>query len=436
MLSKLMLRPSKGLCGLISSSRNFTNMQESYYSEEHLALQDTVKKIVDTEINPNVDQWENDGDYPAHQVFKKLGDAGLMGVTKPVEYGGLGLDFSYSIAFNEALGHVNCGGVPMSIAVQTDMSTPALAKFGSDRLKREFLEPAVKGEVVSSIGVSEAGGGSDVASIKTTAKRVGDDLVINGSKMWITNAFQADWICLLANTSSDKPIHMNKSLICVPMDTPGINLAKKIDKMGMRCSDTAIMYLEDVRVPAANIIGDEGMGFSYQMIQFQEERLACAALSLVPLEKCITATIDYTRERKAFGKPLLDNQVIHFTLAELATELELVRAGLYQAVDGYVKGNDVTQLASMLKLKAGRLGRIIPDKCLQYWGGMGFTNEVMISRMYRDMRLTSIGGGADEVMLGIISKYMGTLPVPQKKKKPKVESAPAVEQVNLGAHNP
>jgi len=434
MLSKLNLRSSRGLCGLLS--RHFSTMQESYYSEEHLALQTTLKKIIDTEINPNVDQWENDGEYPAHQVFKKLGDAGLMGVTKPVEYGGLGLDFSYSVAFNEALGHVDCGAIPMSVAVQTDMSTPALAKFGSDKLKKEFLEPAVKGEVVSSIGVSEPGGGSDVASVKTTAKRVGDDLIINGSKMWITNAFQADWVCLLANTSTDKPVHMNKSLICVPMDTPGINLAKKIDKMGMRASDTAIMYLEDVRVPAANIIGDEGMGFSYQMIQFQEERLACAALSLVPLEKCITATIDYTRERKAFGKPLLDNQVIHFTLAELATELELLRAGLYQAVDGYVKGNDVTQLASMLKLKAGRLGRIIPDKCLQYWGGMGFTNEVMISRMYRDMRLTSIGGGADEVMLGIISKYMGTLPVPQKKKKPKVESSPATEQVNLGAHNP
>jgi len=394
-------------------------MQESYYSEEHKAMQNTLKKIIDTDINPNVDQWEADGEYPAHEVFKKLGDAGLMGVTKPVEYGGLGLDFSYSIAFNEALGHVNCGAIPMSIAVQTDMSTPALAKFGNEKVKSEFLEPAVKGDVVSSIGVSEPGGGSDVASVKTTAKRVGDDLVINGSKMWITNAFQADWVCLLANDTacSDKPIHMNKSLICVPMDTKGITLAKKIDKLGMRASDTAVLYLEDVRVPAANIIGDEGMGFSYQMIQFQEERLACAALSLVPLEKCITATIDYTRQRKAFGKPLLDNQVIHFTLAELATELELLRAGLYQAVDGYTKGNDVTQLASMLKLKAGRLGRIIPDKCLQYWGGMGFTNEVMISRMYRDMRLTSIGGGADEVMLGIISKYMGTLPAPPKKKK-------------------
>lgn len=413
-------------------------MSDSWYSEEHKALQTTLKKIIDTDINPNVDQWENEGQYPAHEVFKKLGDAGLMGVTKPEEYGGLGLDFSYSIAFNEALGHVNCGAVPMSIAVQTDMSTPALAKFGNDKIKKEFLEPSVKGDVVSCIGVSEPGGGSDVASVKTTAKRVGDDLVINGSKMWITNAFQADWICLLANDTAcaGKPIHMNKSLICVPMDTEGIHLAKKIDKMGMKASDTAVIYLEDVRVPAVNVIGDPGMGFSYQMIQFQEERLACAALSLIPLEKCIKATIDYTRQRQAFGKPLLDNQVIHFTLAELATELELVRAGLYQAVDGYIKGDDVTQLASMLKLKAGRLGRIIPDKCLQYWGGMGFTNEVMISRMYRDMRLTSIGGGADEVMLGIISKYMGTLPVPAKKKKPAAATTTAVEQGTATAHNP
>lgn len=257
----------------------------------------------------------------------------------------------------------------------------------------------------------------DFFSVKTTAKRVGDDLIINGSKMWITNAYQADWICLLANTTPDKPVHMNKSLICVPMKTKGITLAKRLDKLGMRCSDTGVIYFEDVRVPAANIIGDEGAGFAYQMIQFQEERLACAALSLAPLEKCIQDTIEYTRSRLAFGQPLLNNQVIHFTLAELATELELLRSGLYQAIEAYVKGNDVTQLASMLKLKAGRLGREIPDKCLQYWGGMGYTNEVHISRYYRDMRLTSIGGGADEVMLGIISKYMGTLPSPPKKKK-------------------
>jgi len=417
MRSIIKLRAFKGLFNL--PKRSYSVMKESFYDEEHLAMQDSLKKIIDNDINPYVDEWEKAGEYPAQKIFKQLGNAGLLGVTFPTEYGGQGLDFKFNIAFNEALGWINCGGVPMSIAVQTDMTTPALARFGSDELKEQFLKPSIAGDVVSCLGVSEPGGGSDVASIKTTAKRDGDDLIINGSKMWITNAFQADWICLLANTNSDKPAHLSKSLICVPMDLKGINLAKRIDKMGMRCSDTAIINFDDVRVPAKNIIGEEGFGFTYQMLQFQQERLACAALSLVPLERCITDTIEYTRNRMAFGQPLLNNQVIHFRLAELATELELLRAGTYRAVEILMQGQDVTQLASMVKLKSGRLGREITDACLQYWGGMGFTNEVMVSRLYRDLRLTSIGGGADEVMLGIISKYMGTLPKMQKKSKKK-----------------
>lgn len=217
-------------------------------------------------------------------------------------------------------------------------------------------------------------------------------------------------MCLLANTEKDAPPHLSKSLICVPMDTPGIQLAKRIDKMGMRSSDTAVIYLDNVRVPAANIIGQAGQGFTYQMLQFQEERLAAAALSLRPMEKIIQLTIDYTRERKAFGAPLLHNQYMHFRLAELQTDLEMLRCGVYQATDNYVQGQDVTLLASMLKLKSGRLVREVADSCLQFWGGMGFTNEVLVSRFYRDMRLISIGAGSDETMLSIISKYMGILP--------------------------
>jgi len=347
-------------------------------------------------------------------VFKKLGEAGLLGVNKPVEYGGMGLDFKYSVALNEELGYIKCGGIPMSIAVQTDMATPALARFGSDYVKKTFLEPSVLGDVVACLGVSEPGGGSDVAACQTTAKRVGDDLVINGQKMWITNAFQADWMCLLANTQ-EGPAHLNKSLICVPMDTPGVHLAKKIDKVGMRSSDTAVIYLDDVRVPTKNIIGEPGMGFTYQMLQFQEERLACVALALTPMEMVIKETIGYLKERKAFGQPLLNNQYIHFRLAELLTEVELLRAGLYRATENHVAGEDVAQLASMCKLKIGRLVREVTDSCLQFWGGMGFTNDVLVSRMYRHMRLVSIGGGADEVMLGIICKTMGILPKPTKK---------------------
>jgi len=387
----------------------------SYYEEDQLSLQKTAKAIIENDINPYVDEWEASGQYPAKTVFKKLGEAGLLGVNKPTEYGGMGLNFKYSIALNEALGNIKCGGVPMSIAVQTDMATPALARFGSDYVKKEFLQPSIAGDVVACLGVSEPGGGSDVAACKTTATRVGDDLVINGQKMWITNAFQADWMCLLANTQ-EGPVHLNKSLICLPMNTPGVHLHKRIDKMGMRCSDTAVVYLDDVRVPAKNIIGDPGMGFTYQMLQFQEERLACAALSTTPLDTCIAETIEYTKQRKAFGQPLINNQYIHFRLAELQTEVEMLRSALYRAVDQHVAGEDVTQLASMCKLKCGRLNREVVDACLQFWGGMGFTNDVLVSRLYRDTRLTSIGGGADEVMLGIICKTMGILPKPQKAK--------------------
>jgi len=378
-------------------------------------MQSTARKIIETDINPFVDGWEEAGNYPAKQVFKKLGAAGLLGVNKPVEYGGMGLSFKYNMAMSETLGYINCGGVPMSIAVQTDMATPALARFGSDHLKEQFLEPSIKGDFVACLGVTEPGGGSDVAAITTTARPQGEDLVINGQKMWITNAFQADWMCLLANTSEGQP-HLNKSLICLPMDTPGITLAKRIDKLGMRCSDTALVYLEDVRVPRANIIGEEGQGFIYQMLQFQEERLACAALGLTPLDLVISETIGYLRQRKAFGAPLLDNQYIHFRLAELQTEVEMLRAATYAATDSHCKGEDVTKLASMCKLKVGRLVREVSDSCLQFWGGMGFTNEVGVSRMYRDLRLTSIGGGADEVMLGIICKHMGILPKLKKAK--------------------
>eukprot|EP00092_Neocalanus_flemingeri_P099793 GFUD01127345.1.p1 GENE.GFUD01127345.1~~GFUD01127345.1.p1 ORF type:complete len:424 (+),score=99.95 GFUD01127345.1:58-1329(+) len=384
-------------------------VQADYFGEDQRSMQKTAKRIIDEDINPYVDQWEAEGMYPAHTVFKKLGSAGLLGVNKPVEYGGMGLDFKYNIALNEELGHINCGAVPMSIAVQTDMATPALARFGSEELKRSFLEPSVLGDMVACLGVSEPGGGSDVAANKTSAVRQGDDLVINGQKMWITNAFQADWMCLLANTSEGNP-HRNKSLICVPMDTPGIHLAKKIDKMGMKCSDTAVIYLDDVRVPAKNIIGEEGMGFTYQMMQFQEERMAASVLVLQPMETVIEQTIAYLRERQAFGQPLLNNQYIHFRLAELATEVEMLRSTIYRATDKFVAGEDVTQLASMCKLKCGRLLREVNDSCLQFWGGMGFTNDVLVSRMYRDMRLISIAGGADEVMLGIICKGMGILP--------------------------
>jgi citronellyl-CoA dehydrogenase len=232
--------------------------------------------------------------------------------------------------------------------------------------------------------------------------------VINGSKMWITNSLQADWMCLLANTSEGAP-HKTKTLICVPMDSKGI-AKQKIDKIGMMSSDTGLIHFDNVRVPQRNRIGEEGMGFTYQMMQFQEERLWAAASTVQGLTRNIGETIDYIRERKIFGQAVLDFQYVHYRLAELKTEVEALRALTYRACELYVSGQDVTELASMAKLKAGRLRREVSDACLQYWGGMGFTWDNPVSRSYRDGRLGSIGGGADEVMLGIICKYMGTLP--------------------------
>ena len=378
------------------------------FTSEHQALSDTVVRFVEREINPHVPAWEKAGQFPAHELFRKLGDLGLLGLKYPQEFGGAGLDFSYSMVMAEALGVCACGGVPMAIGVHTDMCTPALARFGSDALRREFLAPSIAGALVGCLGVSEPGGGSDVAAVKTRARSDGGDYLINGTKMWITNGMQADWCCLLANTG-DGPVHKNKSLIIVPLNAPGVT-RQKIEKIGMHASDTAQLFFDDVRVPKRNLIGQEGMGFAFQMMQFQEERLWAAASALRGLDRVIDLTIEYTRARQAFGKPVLDNQVVHFRLAELRTEVEALRALTYRAVEQYVEGTDVTRLASMAKLKCGRLSRQVADSCLQYWGGMGYTLDNPISQAYRDHRLMSIGGGADEIMLGIICKLEGTLP--------------------------
>ena len=394
------------------------------FTHEHHEIQKTLKRFIDAEINPHVDAWEADEIFPAHEVFKKLGQLGMLGLTKPEAYGGAGLDYSYGLAMAEALGHTTCGGVPMAIGVQTDMCTPALARFGSDELRREFLAPAIRGDMVGCIGVSEPGAGSDVAGIKSHARKDGDDYVITGQKMWITNSLQADWMCMLVNTvdgrnAGETNPHKNKTLVMVPLQDkgklrPGIEVAQKIRKIGMHSSDTGLIYFDEVRVPRRNRIGEEGAGFIYQMQQFQEERMWCAASSLQALQNCIEWTVEWAQERKMFGATLADQQWVQFKLAEMKTELECLRALTWRTCELYVQGQDVLELASMAKLKAGRLGRLIPDGCLQFWGGMGFTWENKVSRMYRDSRLGSIGGGADEVMMGIIARTMGVAKRPAR----------------------
>ena len=376
---------------------------------EHEAIRATLKRYIAEKINPFVDEWEAAEIFPAHQVFKGMGELGLLGLDKPVENGGAGLDYSYAAVMAETLADIHCGGIPMATGVQTDMATPALAKHGSAELRAEFLAPAIAGDYVACLGVSEVGSGSDVASVKTTARKDGGDYIINGGKMWTTNGTQADFCCVLANTSEGTG-HRNKSLIIVPMKAKGVGVARKLKKAGMDSSDTAQLYFDDVRVPQRYRIGEEGKGFMYQMEQFQLERLWGALNAGAGAQRAIDVTIEYTRERKAFGRSLLDNQWIHYTLAELQTEVEALRSLAWRGVEMVVQGKDATQLATMAKLKAGRVARQTADGCLQFWGGMGYVMESPINRMWRDARLSSIGGGADEVMMQVLCKFMGTFP--------------------------
>jgi len=379
------------------------------FNEQHAEIRRTVQRFVESEINPHVDEWEQAGIFPAHDLYRKAGALGLLGINKPQEYGGSGLDFSYHAVFAEEVGGAEHGSSPLGLGVQTTMATPALAHHGSDGLKREFLVPAITGDCVCSIAVSEPHAGSDVAQLKTTARTTGDDYVISGSKMWITNSTQADFLCLLANTG-DGPVHRNKSLIIVPTDTPGISFSERLDKLGVRASDTAQVFLDEVRVPRRYRIGEEGMGFIYQMQQFQEERLWCVLSMLKAFENCIQKTIDYASERKIFGRAVLDNQYIHYQLAEMQAEVELLRSLAFDAVEKMVQGEDVTRLATIAKLKVGRLAKTIPGECLQFWGGMGFMWDNYVSRAFRDMRGMAIGGGSDETMLAVLSKMMGIHP--------------------------
>lgn len=397
-----------------SSGTNLSVKRTFQYTAQHDALRDTLRKIIERDINPHVDEWEQEEDFPSHKIFKTLGDAGLLGITREPGYGGLGLDYSYSMAFFEELAQINCGGVPTAITVHTDMALPALVNFGSDKLKKEFLEPTIRGDYVASVAISEPSGGSDVAAIKTTAKEVGDDLVINGSKMWITNGHHSDWLCLLANTGDGAP-HKNKSLICVPKATKGLTVSKKIKKMGLRCSDTALIYFEDVRVPKSHIIGEPGLGFTYQMLQFVDERVCASVLAVHQMQRLIDETIEFCRGRQTFGRPLINNQVIHFRLAELKSEVELLKSLNHRIADMIIEGETMdhgassAMLAAVSKLKAGRLIREVADTCLQYYGGMGYSSEMLVERFFRDARVMSIAGGADEIMIGIIAKFMGTL---------------------------
>ncbi len=376
------------------------------FTEEHDQFRALVRSFVEKEINPYADEWEEAGTFPAHELFPKLAAIGGFGLEYDPEYGGQGADHSYTLVLCEELGRADVAGVPMAIGVQAAMATPALARFGSHELKKTYLEPAMRGEMVCSIAVSEPDAGSDVAGIRTRAVRDGDDWVINGRKMWITSGTQADWLCLLARTS-DEGGYQGMSLIIVPTSTPGFSVGRAIKKMGNRSSDTAELLFEDVRVPVSHTIGEPGRGFQQQMAQFQDERLVGAYMAVTGARRALDRTVEYLRVRQAFGKPLLANQHLQYRLAELTADIDVLHEYCRSAADAYLRGDDVTRRATIAKLKAGRLIREVADAAVQFHGGMGYAEEMWVARYFRDTRLVSIGGGADEVMLRVLSLLEG-----------------------------
>ena len=377
-----------------------------YFTKEHDQVRKAVRDFVNKRINPFVDEWEENGIAPLHDLFKEMGELGFLGIRYDPKYGGEGLDYWYETVMLEEISHIHCGGIPMAIAVQTNMATPAIAEFGSEYLKETYLKAAIQGEMVGAIAVTEPDAGSDVAALKSFAKKEGDVYVLNGSKTYITNGTQADFLMLLARTS-DAPGYHCFSLFVVPTDLPGFKVSRKLDKLGMRSSDTAELYFDNVRIPAENLIGHEGEGFIYQMQQFQHERFAALPMSYIGAEDIIRDTVTYLKGRVVFGRPLIKKQVLRHRLVKWLSEVECLRQLTYHIVRMKTAGLDATREISMGKLMGGEVLNTVADGCLQMYGGMGFMNEMRISRAFRDARLISIGGGASEVMSDVLAKLEG-----------------------------
>ena len=375
-------------------------------TDEHAASRASVRSFVESEIDPHAEEWEAAGIFPAHELFPKAAALGLLGLERDPEYGGEGADHSFQMVAAEELGRADVAGVAMAIGVQSMMATPSLATFGTDELKRSYLAPALAGQQVAAIAVTEPDTGSDVARLRTRAVRDGDDWVITGSKTFITNGTQADWLCLLARTS-DEGGYRGMSQIIVPTASPGFAVAKRLDKLGNRCSDTAELSFDEVRVPVSNTIGETGRGFQQQMQQFIIERMYAAYAAVGSCSRALERTRRYIAEREVFGQPLATKQYVTFSLTELQARVEMLRNHNMAVCEAYLAGEDITRGASIAKLTAGRLVREVADTCIQFHGGMGYMEETWTARFLRDNRLGSIGGGADEVMLQVLARMDG-----------------------------
>lgn len=386
----------------------------SHFTEDHEAFRRTVRQFVEKECAPHVEAWEEDELFPKW-VFERAGALGILGAHYKEEHGGGGGDYWFSMAKAEELPRMGCAGVPMALLVQSDMATPVIADIGERYHIDEFLAPALRGEKIAALGVSEPGAGSDVSGIRTTARRVGDDYVINGQKTYITNGTRADFITLFAKTDPDAA-HAGISVILVPTDVKGFHVSKKLKKVGNWSSDTAELFFEDVKVPVRNRLGEEGMGFQYLMQNFQSERLIGCATSVAGARRTLEEGIAYGKDRVAFGKPIIKREYWQHKIVELATKIEAAQALTYRACESYneekyVKGESIsfetTKLISMAKVFVGDVISEVADQMLQFHGGAGYIEEYRVARAWRDQRLFRIGGGTTETMKYYIAKIMG-----------------------------
>ena len=381
-------------------------MLMTFFGEEHEIFRKSVHTFLEQEVVPYVDEWERAELFP-REIYKRCGELGFLGAHYPEDVGGSGGDWWYAAAWGEALVRGRCAGMAMALMVQSDMATPIIGELGTREQKDEFLAPALRGEKIAAIGVSEPGCGSDVASIRTTARRVEGDYVINGAMCWITSGTRADFITLAVRTGAEGSGFGGISLVTFPTDVPGFKVTRKIKKMGNHASDTAELSFEDCRIPTRYVLGEENQGFYHIMTNFQGERLIAACSAVAGAQRCLDETINYTTERNVFGRPILKFQVWRHQFAELQTEIEAARWLTYRAVDLYNRKEDATKEITMAKLFAGELACKVADRCLQAHGGFGYSDEFPISRDSRDVRLITIGGGTSEIMKEILSKRLG-----------------------------
>jgi citronellyl-CoA dehydrogenase len=376
----------------------------SPFTEEHQAFRRSVRAWVEKELAPHALEWDRAGTFP-RDVFRRAGELGFLGANHDPEWGGAGGDYWFVVAFTEELSRSRNAGVNMALLVQAQIATPVIGALGTPEQKREFLAPALAGERIGALGVSEPNCGSDVAGLRTTARRVGDEYVINGSKMWITNGTRADFIILAVRTGG--PGHGGISLVTFPTDVKGFGVSQKLDKVGNLSSDTAVLYFEDCRVPARHLLGQENGGFAHIMMNFQGERLVAALIAVAAMERMVEDAIHYARERQAFGRPLIGFQVWRHKLAEHLASIEAAKQLTYHATAIFDAGEDPVREVSMAKLFAGDLAQRVAYDCQQLFGGMGYVDETPVARAWRDVRLITIGGGTSEIMKEIIGKLEG-----------------------------